>query len=281
VAVLDINEAPKTCFIICPIDKEDSDIRKNSDLVLKYIIEPVIKEFNYIPERADRMNEMGMITFQIIDQLIESPLVIADLTKNNANVFYELAVRHAMKKPCILLITERQETPFDLKDMRIISYDVNNLEKVDEAKKRLHEQIESMDHTKFKNFNPITLAYSYKKLARSLEDIEHAEDDILTQIVGSITDFNSTINEMRREIFNLNNRFSYLEGLGIPPIFEEQGLDDNEFRDKSISVLNRQLKEIYELNKNSDDPSHREEIEEIKRQIQKLIREKNQYKKNS
>jgi hypothetical protein len=32
--LLNIIEAPKTCFIICPIDKENSDIRKNSDLEL-------------------------------------------------------------------------------------------------------------------------------------------------------------------------------------------------------------------------------------------------------
>lgn len=278
-AVLDINEDLKTCFIICPIGEEESKIRENSNQFFEFIVEPVVKAFNYSLKRSDLMNENGMIMFQIIDQLVESPLVIADLTGNNPNVFYELAVRHVTKKPCILMKTEGQKTPFDVEGMRIISYDLKNLYKVEDAKKRLREQIKSMDNAKFQNFNPITIAYTYKKLIRNLHDIQHAEDDILTQVVGSIIDFNSTVNDMRREVFNLNNKLSFLEELSIPPMFEEQGLDDNEFIDKSISVLNRQLKEKYELNKDNDDPLNREEIEEIKQNIVNLLKEKDHYKK--
>lgn len=272
--ILEVINTPKTCFIICPIGKEDTENRKNSDLFFKYIIQPVTKEFGYAPIRADHMNESGMITFQIIDRIITSPLVIADLTNNNPNVFYELAVRHAMNKPCILMKTEGQETPFDIKDMNIISYNLTNLEKVEAAKKSLYQQIENMDSSMYKYLNPITLAHTYKSLARSLEDLEHAEDDILTQIVGSIIAFNSTVNNMRKEVSKINSRFNYLEHIGIPHIFQAEGMTLDELIDKKISDLNDQLNELCELNKIRDDPSLREQMNEIKRQIRMEIVQK-------
>lgn len=91
----------KVCFVICPIGKMDSDIRKRSDLTFNYIIKPVVENFGYRPIRADHINESGMITHQIIDYIIESPLVIADLTDSNPNVFYELAIRHIVEMPYI------------------------------------------------------------------------------------------------------------------------------------------------------------------------------------
>lgn len=269
-AVLDVSEVLKTCFIICPIGKENTDIRKNSDLFFKYIIQPVVEKFNYDPIRADHMNESGMITFQIIDKIITSHLVIADLTNNNPNVFYELAVRHATKKPCILMKTEGQETPFDIKDMRIISYDLKNLEKVEGAKKNLHEQINNMDNSVYKYLNPISIAYTYKNLAKSLEDLENAEDDILTLILGSIAEFNSTVNKMRKEVSNLNGTFSFLDSLGFPSIFKESGITYEEMADVKISQLQRELKEKCDLNKKSDDPLLREEIDRIKREIRRI-----------
>lgn len=276
---MEVINTPKTCFIICPIGKENTENRKNSDLFFRYIIQPVTKEFGYAPIRADHMNESGMITFQIIDRIITSPLVIADLTNNNPNVFYELAVRHAMNKPCILMKTEGQETPFDLKDMRIISYDLRNLDKVEAAKKSLNEQIKNMENSIYSHLNPITLAYTYKNLARSLEDLEYTEDDLLTQIVGSITTFNSTVNDMQREVSKLNARFNYLENVGIPHIFQAEGMTLDELIDKKISNLNRQLNDLCELNKNRDDPALRKQINEIKRQIRMEIVQKELVKK--
>ena len=93
----------ETGLIIYPIGDEDNETRNNADRLCKEIVMPVLKEFNYATRRADKINKSGMITPQIIEELIKSPLVIADLTEGNPNVFYELAVRHAMNKPCILM----------------------------------------------------------------------------------------------------------------------------------------------------------------------------------
>jgi hypothetical protein len=65
-------------------------------------------------KRADQMPEPGMITNQIIQQLLTCDLVVADLAGSNANVFYELAIRHAARKPSIHLFLPQQKIPFDL-----------------------------------------------------------------------------------------------------------------------------------------------------------------------
>ena len=92
----------KTCFVISPIGNKGSAIRTRSDDVLNYIISPVLETLGFAPPiRSDLIEEPGIITDQIVGHLIKDDLVIADLTEHNANVFYELAVRHMTKKPVI------------------------------------------------------------------------------------------------------------------------------------------------------------------------------------
>ena len=94
----------KTCFVISPIGKNGDDIRKNADEVLEYIINPICEKYGYSVIRADKMANSGLITKAIIEQIISSDLVIADLTGSNPNVFYELAIRHSYRKPAIQII---------------------------------------------------------------------------------------------------------------------------------------------------------------------------------
>lgn len=68
----------KVCFIITPIGKEGTEIRKNADEVLEYIINPVCDSFGYSVVRADKMTNSGLITKAIIEQIISADLVIAD-----------------------------------------------------------------------------------------------------------------------------------------------------------------------------------------------------------
>jgi len=85
----------KKCFVICPIDLDGSEVRRRSDQWIRHILTPVLDEVGYQSFRADQMPRPGVITTQIITELVEAPLVIADLSPANPNVLYELAVRHA------------------------------------------------------------------------------------------------------------------------------------------------------------------------------------------
>src|SRR5215218_6577854 len=80
------------CFIISPIGDEGSENRLRADLVLEEVIAPAATECGYEAIRADRVSAPGTITSQVIQHLYSDPMVVADLTDHNPNVFYELAV---------------------------------------------------------------------------------------------------------------------------------------------------------------------------------------------
>ncbi len=116
---------PRTCFIIGPIGEPGGDVRQAADDFMQYIVNacPALKELDYSdPIRADQLNEPGRITSQVIKLLIEADLVIADLTNNNPNVYYELSLRHAIGKPVIHMVEAGTILSFDVRDNRTIAY---------------------------------------------------------------------------------------------------------------------------------------------------------------
>ncbi|HRL23952.1 hypothetical protein [Brevundimonas diminuta] len=116
-----------TCFYIAPIGDEGSEPRKHSDLFLGSIVEPALETFGLQVIRADSIDKQGIITRQIIDYIMRSRLVIADLSFHNPNVFYELALRHAIKLPIVQLIRSTDKLPFDVNQMRTISIDTTDI----------------------------------------------------------------------------------------------------------------------------------------------------------
>lgn len=114
----------KRCFIISPIGREGSETRKHVDDVIDCIIEPALEKFGITGLRADYMDEPGKITSQMIQAILEYDLCIAILTGQNPNVFYELAVAQSASRPIILLNLKGEEIPFDVKDYRVIEYDL-------------------------------------------------------------------------------------------------------------------------------------------------------------
>lgn len=132
----------RTCFVVAPIGRDASDIRRRSDQILRHIIDPVVQDLGYGPAlRADRISESGRITQQVIQHITDDDLVIADLTGSNPNVYYELALRHALGKPFVQLLTGNDPLPFDIADQRTIMVDHQDLDSVAAAKEELRRQI--------------------------------------------------------------------------------------------------------------------------------------------
>ena len=133
------------CFVIGPIGEQGSEVRKHADAVLEHVIGPVLSELGYAPPlRADRMGQPGLITHQIIEQLCEAPLVVADLSFGNPNVYYELAARHALQRPVVCLALTTSPRPFDVADVRIVPLYLSVPELADITKPQLKEQIEAV-----------------------------------------------------------------------------------------------------------------------------------------
>lgn len=132
----------KTCFIVTPIGADDSEIRRAVDGVIDAVIEPVLNSFNFGYTVAHRMVDAGSITKQVISELIESDLVICNLTNLNPNVMYELAVRHAVRKPVVCIALKGTKIPFDIQDDRVIFYE-NDMQGAMELRFRLEQMVPS------------------------------------------------------------------------------------------------------------------------------------------
>lgn len=117
----------KVCFYIAPIGESETDERKHSDLFLESIVAPAFENFGYKVIRADNIGKPGMITNQIIDYIMNAAFVVCDLSYHNPNVFYELALRHATKKPTIHIIRKCDKIPFDINDFRTIIIDDSSI----------------------------------------------------------------------------------------------------------------------------------------------------------
>lgn len=131
----------KVCFIISPIGEPDSDTRKLSDEKYDLIFKPVLEKMGYTTIRADKENSSNSISRGIVTRLLNSALVIADATGFNANVFYELAIRNAIKKPVIIVKELEQKLPFDVNDKRAISINMKDNRQWTKAKEELEEHI--------------------------------------------------------------------------------------------------------------------------------------------
>lgn len=115
------------CFYISPIGDEGSEQRKHADLFMGALVEPALGEFGLRLVRADQIGEAGMITGQIIEHIIHSRLVIVDLSFHNPNVFYELALRHAVRRPIVQLSRAADKLPFDIGQVRTIVVDTTDI----------------------------------------------------------------------------------------------------------------------------------------------------------
>jgi hypothetical protein len=172
----------KTCFVIAPIGEADSEIRKRSDQIFKHVITPTAAECGYDPLRADHISEPGMITSQVIQHIMNDPLVVADLTGRNPNVFYELALRHALRKPLVQIIKRGEQIPFDVAGTRTIPVDRHDLDSVETAKEEIVKQIKAIEKKPADIETPISVSIDLQNLKQSGNPEQRSLGDLLTAV---------------------------------------------------------------------------------------------------
>jgi len=224
------------CFIICPIGKVDSDERKHSDKLLNHVFKPVLDANQYNTIRADQVAKVGLITTQIINLILDSDLVIADLTDQNPNVFYELALRHATNKPYIQVIAKGQKIPFDLSGIRTIEVDVKDLDDVARVKKQIEDQILEIKNGHVPD-SPVTIASSTKLLQ---DDYKLAE--AIAQGIGNLRDWSGGYGHEYDDNKSIESISRKLWG------FREYGGISLEDLDSKLSEI---LNKFDDINKNS------------------------------
>ena len=121
-------DSRRKCFVVSPIGDDGSDIRKNADQLFNHIIKPVCEQCGFCAIRIDHKNTPDSITQDILDSLDRYELVIADLTGQNPNVFFEIGYRASTGKPVIHLKRRGEKIPFDVSSIRTFDYDLTGME---------------------------------------------------------------------------------------------------------------------------------------------------------
>ena len=90
------------------------------------VIKPVLEEAGYVPLRVDEIEDSGQITDQIVEEIVSSGLVLADLTSERPNCYYETGFAHACGRELILTIKRCDRIHFDLAGHRFIEWATEN-----------------------------------------------------------------------------------------------------------------------------------------------------------
>ncbi|MDA8056021.1 MAG: hypothetical protein M0Z77_10320 [Thermoplasmatales archaeon] len=97
----------------------------------------------------------------------EADIVIADLTDRNPNVFYELAIAHALSKPVIHMSKKGERIPFDVNQYRYVSYDDTDLAELEPTQQELESQLKNIPQNPEEIINPFTEALSMIRISKS------------------------------------------------------------------------------------------------------------------
>lgn len=165
-------DSRRKCFVVSPIGDDGSDIRKNADQLFNHIIKPVCEQCGFCAIRIDHKNTPDSITQDILDSLDRYELVIADLTGQNPNVFFEIGYRASTGKPVIHLKRRGEKIPFDVSSIRTFDYDLTDLDVVAETRERLEKAI---------------LSFAYEDDSDEIEEMEGGEGSKIISILNAIT----------------------------------------------------------------------------------------------
>jgi hypothetical protein len=118
------------CFVVMPFGKKPLPDGRTYDFdkVYRVIIDRAVKEAGMRPRRADEIVGSRLIHTDMFKALRDRHVVLADLSLENPNVFYELGLRHVMSASGTVLMCRKGTTlPFDVGLSRVIFYDFDGV----------------------------------------------------------------------------------------------------------------------------------------------------------
>jgi MAP3K TRAFs-binding domain len=219
----------KLLFVAMPFGSKPDPTHRfeiNFDDVYERSIKPATEEAELDVIRADEETLGGIIHKPMYERLLLAEIVIADLTVANANVFYELGIRHAARpRSTILIFAKSSQLPFDVAPIRAIPYELDekgkfSAESAEELRGTLSERLseakesESVDSPLFQlvdNYPGITLPHEVTEAFRDrvqqvselTEEMRRAQATpkeerlaILKEIEGRIGDFSAASQEL-------------------------------------------------------------------------------------
>lgn len=122
--------AKPICFVVMPFSTKETQLGPDApgpkkvdfDALWEKAFRPAIEAAGYTPVRADQ-DAGALIIVEMIQRLAMSDLVVADISIGNANVYYEIGVRHAAQRyGCVLVSANWAHVLFDIDQMPRVVY---------------------------------------------------------------------------------------------------------------------------------------------------------------
>ncbi|MEO1700176.1 MAG: hypothetical protein AAFU73_23020 [Planctomycetota bacterium] len=110
------------CFFITPIKEEDSAPRRIAEAIVEICLNPILEGRGIRARAAHQTDRPDQITPHVMRDVVNARVVVADLTRHNPNVMYELGVRHSFGGPFILIAESGTSLPFDVNDSLVHFY---------------------------------------------------------------------------------------------------------------------------------------------------------------
>jgi tetratricopeptide (TPR) repeat protein len=132
----------KVCFVIMPFGKKKvGDKQVDFDTVYGQVFAPAISETilpeggSLEPRRTDQDFFSGHITVEMFAYLEYSRFALADISGLNANVFYELGVRHRAHQAGTAIFRQTgSPIPFDITSIKAFDYEYEPVEQAEKSR---------------------------------------------------------------------------------------------------------------------------------------------------
>lgn len=199
----------KKCFIITPIGSESDSIRRHIEGIINAAIYPALED-KYEIVVPHKIPEPGSITKQIISEIYHDELVIANLTNKNPNVMYELAFRHSLGTPVIMIAEKGTTLPSDIMTERTIFY-YNDAQGVLDLRDRLKEvestlNFETKSSPIYDMLRELMLEEKIIELSTTKEDNPDLENTTLRYILEKLDSIENRLTTTRNT--NMPTRYN-------------------------------------------------------------------------
>lgn len=221
------------CFVIMPFGnpKEDPQHSRKLELIYSQWIKPTVESIECPSiqgkklecHRADKSKRPEEIIAHIIENLVTSDIIIADLSGRNPNVFYELGVRHAVNNNTILIADDLDDIPFDLRGLRTIVYQYDP-EHMVELRNSLEQAIKEILSKPDQIDNPVRRFLYNREVDKFVRQATPPGYDVFKEV---ISEMESLKKEFRHHVDEVRHIMKLVtsDEQSLAPIKNQQSID--------------------------------------------------------